>query len=82
MRENFYWWVSEMNFKNSFDRQFLERSRSKFRFSREARAALAGMFAQGLAKIGVKEVEATLVERFMSRGFVDSFYDTMEQLKR
>ncbi len=77
-----YGWYNEiMTFKNEFSVALLHRTRSKFRFTRVVRSAIVDLFADALQKLRIQENPANIAERFVTRGFVDGFYDEQERIR-
>lgn len=82
MRNRTYLWATDiMDFTNAFSDALLHRTRSKFRFTREIRSAVAELFAAVLHKLCVQEDPAIVAERFIARGFVDGFYDEQDRIR-
>ncbi|MGH6848719.1 MAG: toll/interleukin-1 receptor domain-containing protein [Methylocella sp.] len=82
MRNRTYGWSTDiMGFTNAFSDALLDRTRSKFRFTREVRSSIVELFAAALQKLCVQENPVRIAERFIARGFVDGFYDEQDRIR-
>jgi hypothetical protein len=81
MRSRTYGWSSDINHGNLFSRALLYNARSKFRFTREVRSSIVGLFEAALQKMSIRENAITIAERFIARGFVDGFYYEQEKMR-
>ena len=82
MRNTTYGWATDvMNSTNTFSEALHDRTRSKFKFTREVRLALVELVSAALRKQCIQENPANIAERFVTRGFVDGFYDEQERIR-
>ena len=83
MRNRTHWWSNDvLSCSNHFSEGLRNHSRSKFKVTRNIRAAIEEMFTAALSTLNIQENPVLVAKRFIDGEFIDSYYKEQSRICR